>query len=52
MLGLLFNMIFRAAIVRKISLEKSQRPLLLASLICHRLDHWNDSWNPDELNLT
>lgn len=51
MFGLLFNMIFRAAMVRKISLEKSQRPLLLASLICHRLDHWDGPWNPAELNL-
>jgi predicted Ser/Thr protein kinase len=51
MLGLLFNMIFRAAMVRRISPEKSQRPLLLASLICHRLNHWDDPWNPAELNL-
>jgi hypothetical protein len=51
-LGLLFNMIFRAAMVRNISPEKSQRALMLASLICHRLDHWNGHWNPAELNLT
>lgn len=25
-----------------------QRSLLLAGLLCHRLDHWNDEWPPKE----
>jgi thiamine kinase-like enzyme/CheY-like chemotaxis protein len=50
--GLLFNMLFRAAMVQKKSPQKSERALLLASLICHRLDHWDDEiWPPAELNL-
>jgi len=52
LLGLLFNMIFRAAMIYKTNPQKSQHPLLLASLICHRLDHWDDpNWPPAELNL-
>jgi CheY-like chemotaxis protein len=51
--GLLFNMIFRAIMVQKTSPKKSQRALLLASFICHRLDHWDDSnWTPAEFSLT
>lgn len=51
-LGLLFNMIFRAAMIYKTDPQKSQRSLWLASLICHRLDHWDDPcWPPAELNL-
>jgi thiamine kinase-like enzyme/DNA-binding NarL/FixJ family response regulator len=51
-LGLLFNMIFRAVMIYKIDPRKSQRSLWLASLICHRLDHWDDpSWPPAELSL-
>ncbi len=52
LLGLLFNMIFRAAMVRKVNRENSQHALLLASLICHRLDHWEEPWPPPELNMT
>jgi thiamine kinase-like enzyme len=50
--GLLFNMIFRAAMIRKINPKKSQHILLLASLICHRLDHWDEPWPPAKLSLT
>lgn len=50
--GLLFNMIFRAVIIHKTNLEKSQHALLLASLICDRLDHWDEPWNPAKLTLT
>jgi thiamine kinase-like enzyme len=49
--GLLFNMIFRAAMLQKTNLQKSRRTLLLAGLICHRLDHWDESWPTAELNL-
>jgi CheY-like chemotaxis protein len=49
MLGLLFNSIFRATIIPKDKLSHSQhRALMLASIICHRLDHWNDPWPPEE----
>ncbi|MFN8383643.1 MAG: phosphotransferase [Anaerolineales bacterium] len=40
--GLLFNMMFRAAMIHKTDPKKNHRPLLLASLICDRLDHWDD----------
>jgi CheY-like chemotaxis protein len=49
--GLLFNMVFHAALIHKRDTEKSDLPLLLASLICHRLDHWDEAWPPAELNL-
>jgi hypothetical protein len=52
LLGLLFNMIFRAAMLQNINPLKSRHTLLLASLICHRLDHWDESWPPPELTLT
>ncbi len=49
LLGLLFNSIFRATIIPKGKLSYSQyRALMLASIICHRLDHWNDPWPPAE----
>ena len=50
--GLLFNMIFRAAMLQKTNPQKGRHTLLLASLICHRLDHWEEDWPPIELNLT
>ncbi|MDO9301266.1 MAG: phosphotransferase [Anaerolineales bacterium] len=51
--GLLFNMIFRASMIHKIDPQNDQRSLWLASLICHRLDHWDDSnWPPAEFSLT
>lgn len=46
--GLLFNMIFRAALAHKADPKKSERPLLLAGFICHRLDHWDEPWPPIE----
>ena len=50
--GLLFNMIFRASMIHKTGLKNNQRSLWIASLICHRLDHWDDaSWPPVEFNL-
>jgi DNA-binding response OmpR family regulator len=47
--GLLFNTIFRATITPDDPLTDHQkRALMLASIICHRLDHWNDPWPPEE----
>jgi hypothetical protein len=49
LLGLLFNTIFRATIVQERRPQKSQsRALLLASIMCHRLDHWDEPWPPPE----
>ncbi|MEK6752596.1 MAG: phosphotransferase [Chloroflexota bacterium] len=50
--GLLFNMMFRAAMIHKTDPhQKNQRSLLLASLICDRLDHWDKPWSLAEMNL-
>ena len=46
--GLLYNMTFRAQLLHKIDKSKSGYPLLLAGLICHRLDHWDQTWSPTE----
>ena len=47
--GLLFNTIFRATITPDDPLTDHQkRALMLASIICHRLDHWNEPWPPEE----
>lgn len=47
LLGLLFNTLFRATISTTNQRKKSQqRALMLASIICHRLDHWNEVWPP------
>ena len=43
-LGLLFNMVYRASTLG-INSPASQRALLCASLICHRLDHWDQTWS-------
>ena len=51
-IGLFFNMLFRSALVHKIDPPKSERPLLLAGLICHRLDHWNEPWPPVAWNIS
>ncbi len=50
--GLLFNMMFRAAMIYKTNPSKNHRPLFLASLICDRLDHWDTPWELAEMNLT
>ncbi|GAB4503345.1 MAG: hypothetical protein Fur0043_03370 [Anaerolineales bacterium] len=54
LLGLLFNTLFRATITRENKLSHSQyRALMLASIICHRLEHWDEPWPPEEWkNLT
>jgi CheY-like chemotaxis protein len=49
LLGLLFNAIFRATITPNKPLTGNQkRALMLASIICHRLDHWDEPWPPEE----
>ncbi|MBL8100994.1 MAG: phosphotransferase [Anaerolineales bacterium] len=50
--GLLFNMMFRAAMIYKTDPQKNERPLLLAGLICNRLDHWGRPWPPIEQDLS
>jgi hypothetical protein len=48
--GLLFNAIFRATIISKDDPHKKSqvRSLMLASILCHRLEHWGESWPPEE----
>lgn len=47
--GLLFNTVFRATIAHDKFPQKNQyRTLMLASIICHRLDHWDLPWPPLE----
>lgn len=49
LLGLLFNTIFRATIMNTAEHKYCQyRALMLASIICHRLDHWDEPWPPKE----
>lgn len=49
LLGLLFNTLFRATIINESAQTLSQqRALMLASIICHRLEHWNEPWPPQE----
>ncbi|MBI5634704.1 MAG: phosphotransferase [Nitrospirae bacterium] len=47
--GLFFNSIFRATIINAETHKRSQqRTLMLASILCHRLEHWDEPWPPDE----
>jgi CheY-like chemotaxis protein len=49
LLGLYFNTIFRATInSREQQLKSELRAWMLASILCQRLSHWNDSWPPKE----
>jgi hypothetical protein len=49
LLGLLFNTLFRATLMKNPDNKLShQRAMMLASIICHRLDHWNEPWPPKE----
>jgi hypothetical protein len=49
LLGLYFNTIFRATIVSRDQQQKSElRAWMLASILCHRLAHWDASWPPKE----
>jgi DNA-binding NarL/FixJ family response regulator len=47
--GLLFNTVFRATIAHdKFPHKDENRTLMLASIICHRIDHWDVPWPPLE----
>jgi CheY-like chemotaxis protein len=49
LLGLLFNTLFRATINKgEKTRPRQNRALILAGIFCHRLDHWNESWPPEE----
>ncbi len=48
LLGLLFNTIFRATIVTGEHKKHQKRALMLAGMLCHRLDHWGQDWPPKE----
>ena len=49
LLGLLFNTLFRATInhTEKNRVRQTQA-LILAGIFCHRLEHWNEPWPPEE----
>lgn len=52
LLGLLFNAIFRATINNSERYRKhQQQALMLAAIFCHRLEHWNEPWPPEEWKL-
>jgi CheY-like chemotaxis protein len=45
--GLLYNTLFRATIIDGMRDRPQQmRGLMLASILCHRLEHWGESWPP------
>ncbi|HSO27297.1 MAG TPA: phosphotransferase, partial [Anaerolineales bacterium] len=44
--GLLFNALFRASISDVNTDHCLDRPLRLAGMICHRLEHWGAPWPP------
>lgn len=47
--GVLLNAIFRATLTKRDFRNTGQlRALMLASIICHRLDHWDEPWPPAE----
>ena len=49
LLGLLFNTLFRATINKsEKSRSRQNRALILAGIFCHRLDHWNEPWPPEQ----
>jgi ActR/RegA family two-component response regulator len=48
LLGLYFNTIFRATIALREQQIKDLRVWMLASILCHRLSHWNQPWPPEE----
>jgi hypothetical protein len=48
-LGLLFNTLFRATINNAEKYRARQHcALILAGIFCHRLEHWNEPWPPEE----
>ncbi|MBN2148877.1 MAG: phosphotransferase [Anaerolineales bacterium] len=52
LLGLLYNTLFRATIIdSQLDLAQYHRVMMLASIICHRLDHWDKPWPPSNWPL-
>lgn len=49
--GLMFNMVFYSALIKKEHPEKIEFPLLLAGIVCHRLEHWGENWPPTDWGL-
>lgn len=48
LIGLLFNTVFRATIATSAQRQQNQqRALMLASILCHRLEHWGEPWPPE-----
>jgi ActR/RegA family two-component response regulator len=49
LLGLYFNMIFRATINNEQTYRQRQhQTLMMAAIFCHRLEHWNETWPPED----
>ncbi len=47
LMGLLFNTLFRATISTTNQRKQcQQRALMLASILCHRINHWGEAWPP------
>lgn len=46
LLGLFFNTVFRATLIAEDHIACQRRALMLASILAHRLDHWNEPWPP------
>lgn len=48
LLGLFFNTIFRATLIEENHITCQHRALMLASILAHRLEHWDDPWPPPD----
>ncbi len=46
LLGLFFNTIFRASLIQENHIHCKQRAIMLASILAHRLQHWDEPWPP------
>jgi len=51
LLGLYFDTIFYATIVKKDD-ARQRRAFMLASILCHRLEHWEEAWPPAEWQVS
>ncbi len=50
--GLLVNALFRAHLYKNVSQKKEYvKTLLQASILCHRLDNWDEPWPPEEWSI-
>ncbi|MEJ5224362.1 MAG: phosphotransferase [Anaerolineales bacterium] len=48
LLGLFFNTIFRATLIEQDHIPCQHRALMLASILAHRLEHWDEPWPPPD----